>query len=311
VTQQNIKFGWCAPGHAGGDDDNTAFADQIISVIECVKGGFDSIWVSDHFHPASGGNDEAGVLECMTTLSYLAGAFPQLDFGNAVLCQSFRNPALLAKMGATLQMLTHGRFILGIGAGWKEDEYLAYGYDFPKASVRIAQLNEAVQIVRKMWTETPASFEGQYYHIQDAYCEPKPRPRPPIMIGGGGEKLTLRVVARLADWWNLVFVDINTYAHKLSVLRSHCESVGRSCEEIVKVLGQAVVIAETEAEAKRIAKASRWKPIVGTPAQIVDQLQPFIELGVEYFILAFRDFPNPRGSILFAEEVIPQLRQGG
>jgi alkanesulfonate monooxygenase SsuD/methylene tetrahydromethanopterin reductase-like flavin-dependent oxidoreductase (luciferase family) len=207
-------------------------------------------------------------------------------------------------------MLTHGRFILGIGAGWKEDEYLAYGYDFPKASVRIAQLNEAVQIVRKMWTETPASFEGQYYHIRDAYCEPKPSPCPPIMIGGGGEQLTLRVVAKLADWWNLVTRDIDTYAHKLAILRDHCESVGRRCEEIVKVLGSFVAIAETETEAKRIAEASRLEPILGTPAQIVDQLQPFIELGVEYFILVFMDYPDPRGSILFAEEVIPQLRQG-
>ena len=309
MTQRTIKFGWMPRGNASGEDDNRAFVDQIISGIECVKGGFDSIWVSDHFHPPMGGaNNELGVLECMTTISYLGGAFPQLDFGSIVLGQSYRNPALLAKMGATLQMLTHGRFILGIGAGWKEDEYLAYDYDFPKASVRIAQLSEAVQIVRKMWTETPANFEGQYYHIRGAYCEPKPSPRPPIMIGGGGEQLTLRVVAELADWWNLITADIDTYAHKLAVLRAHCESVGRKPEEIVKVLGHFAAIAETEAEAKRIPGPSQG--FVGTPAQIVEQLQPFVELGVEYFILSFRDYPNPRGSILFAEEVIPQLRQG-
>ncbi len=279
--------------------------------LEAIRGKFDSVWVPDHFHPPiEGSSNEVDVLECMTTIAYLAGIFPDFDFGSIVLGQSYRNPALLAKMGATLQSLTGGRFILGIGAGWKEDEYLAYRYDFPKASVRIAQLEETVQIIQKMWTETPASFEGTYYHIRDAYCEPKPTPRPPIMIGGGGEQLTLRVVAKWADWWNYISGDQDTYAHKLAILRTHCENVGRNYDEIVKTWAQVVVLTETEAEAERIAVDSPMA-MVGTPPQIVEQLQPFVEMGIEHFMFLFGDFPDTTGLSMFSEEVIPKLRQGG
>lgn len=315
---REIRFGWAVPYQVSGwnvqdiatigDNENNIFVEQIITGLEQVPSGFDSIWISDHFHPPMGGGNQLGVLEAMTTITYLAAAFPQFDFGSIVLCQSFRNPALLAKIGATLQLLTDGRFIMGIGAGWKEDEYVAYGYNYPKTSVRIAQLEEAVQIVRKMWTETPASFEGKHYHIRDAYCEPKPTSRPPIMIGGHGEQLTLRVVAKYADWCNFNFVDADTYAHKLTVLQRHCESVGRNYDEIVRTWSQMVALGETEAEAKRIAE-NMPRAMTGTPAQIVEQIQPFIELGVEHFIFWFMDFPKPTGSILFAEEVIPQLRQ--
>lgn len=306
-----IKFGWVATNQAVDDSPSSDLVSQITTGLEQIQAGFDSVWVADHFHPAVGKVNDRDVLECMTTISYLAGAFPHIDFGSIVLCQSYRNPALLAKMAATLQLLTGGRFILGLGAGWKEDEYLAYGYDFPKVPVRIAQLEEAVQIIHKMWTDSPANFEGKYYHIRDAYCEPRPNPSPPIMIGGGGEQLTLRVVAKVADWWN-GGGNAETCAHKLSVLRAHCERVGRNYQEIVTTWWLPVAIAKTEAEAKRIAETSPFFfVIVGTPAQVVEQLQPFIELGVEYFLLYFLDFPSTTGSILlFAEEVIPQLDPG-
>src|SRR5690606_28843744 len=246
-----------------------------------------------------------------TTTAYLARAFPNLYFGNMVLGQSYRNPALLAKMAATLQALTGGKVILAIGAGWMESEYHAYGYDFPRASVRIAQLEEAVQIIRLMWTEKRATFEGKHYQVRGALCEPKPNPVPPIMIGGNGEQLTLRVVARHADWWNGTGLNAGGMARKLDVLRSHCDREGREYDGIVKTFTGIISIAETEGEAKRIAQASPRRDrmnFVGTPAQVIEQMQPYVDLGVSYFMLDFSDFPDPAGARLFASEVMPAFR---
>ena len=306
------KFGWRAPAFPVDGSQDAAFVKQIMETLRAVEDKFDSAWVADHFIPwAAFEDDTTATLECLSSICYLAGAFPKLDFGSIVLCQSYRNPALLAKMAATLQLLSGGRFLLGIGAGWKDDEYAAYGYEFPRAAVRIKQLEESVQIIDKMWTSTPASFEGEYYRIQDAYCEPKPDPRPPIMIGGGGEKLTLRVVAKYADWWNIPGGSVEQYAHKLSVLRSHCEAVGREYDDIVKTWGTEVVsVAASQAEAQRKAEASPYyggTGLIGTPQQVVEQLGAFTDLGCEYFIVRFADFPSLESAQLFAEEVIPAI----
>jgi len=217
-------------------------------------------------------------------------------------------------MGATLQLLTGGRFILGIGAGWKEDEYIAYGYEFPSAKVRIEQLEEGVQIIRKMWTEAKATFEGKYYKIRNAICSPRPKPIPPIMIGGGGEKLTLKVVAKHADWWNLPNVSVETFKHKLKVLENHCEKIGRNPDEIKKTLGNIVAIAETRGEARRIATESPFAQmgnlenfIIGDPEAVAEKISKYVDLGVEHFILRFLDFPETNGAELFAEKVAPEF----
>ncbi len=308
-----IKFGWRVPAFPADDSRGTQFAAQIAQTLARIQGKFSSAWIADHFIPwADFVADDVDTLECLTSIAYLAGAFPQLDFGSIVLCQSYRNPALLAKMGATLQLLTNGRFILGIGAGWKDDEYLAYNYPFPTAPARIAQLSEAVQIIRQMWTAAPASFSGDHYQIKDAYCSPQPSPRPPIMIGGGGEKLTLRVVAQYADWWNIPGGSVENYAHKLEILRGHCDAVGRNHDEIVKTWsGETVAIAETDAEARRIAAESPFgagQRFTGTPDKIAAELRRFTDLGVEHFILRFADFPSTAGVGLFADQVVPQFK---
>ena len=307
-----IKFGWHMPSFPDDNSRRTTFSDQILNTLDRIQGQFDSAWADDHFHPwADFQPSNTDALECFTTISFLAGVFPDIEFGSLVACQSYRNPALLAKMAATLQLFTKGRFVLGLGAGWMEEEYLAYNYEFPKASVRIGQLNETVQIIRKMWSEAPASFQGRYFRIKDAYCEPKPDPLPPIMIGGSGEKLTLRVVAQYADWWNLGGGNVEICAHKLEVLRSHCEAVGRDYDEIVKTwAAELIAIAETESEARHLASNSPFNgnnSIIGTPSQVAEQLRPFIDLGIEYFILRFADFPNTAGIELFSEAVIPHL----
>jgi alkanesulfonate monooxygenase SsuD/methylene tetrahydromethanopterin reductase-like flavin-dependent oxidoreductase (luciferase family) len=306
-----LKFGWHMPSFPVDGSSGPAFIDQIRHTLDRIQPHFDSVWVDDHLMPwAEWQSNDTPYLECLTSIAYFAAAYPGLKFGATVLCQSYRNPGLLAKMAANLQLLTRGRFLFGIGAGWMEEEYQAYNFDFLKASVRIAQLEEAVQIVRKLWTESPASFEGSYYRIRNAYCEPRPDPVPPLLIGGGGERLTLRVVARYADWWNISGGSYDNYAHKLNVLRQHCAAVGRDYDEIVKTwTAEAVAVAETEAEAQRIAAASPYNddPITGTPDQVAEQFQAFVDLGVRYLIVRLLDFPNTQGIELFAREVMPRL----
>jgi len=308
----HIQYGIRVPAFPVNGSQGQTFTAEIAATLTAASGKFHSAWVADHFIPWAAWQDaETDTLECLSSLCYLAGAFPQLHFGTIVLCQSYRNPALLAKMGATLQLLSGGRFIFGIGAGWKVDEYQAYGYDFPKPAVRIRQLEETVEIVKRMWTETPASFEGKYYRIENALCEPKPNPRPPVMIGGGGEQLTLRVVAKHADWWNIPGGDVARYAQKLDVLRGHCDAVGRDFDSIRKTwAGETISVAHNRADAQRYADASPFAKgggMVGTPEEVADQLRAFTALGVDYFILRFTDFPGVDGPLLFAEEVMPLL----
>ena len=267
--------------------------------------------MDDHVLPGSSWvSNETPYLECLTTIAHLATAHPTLKFGASVLCQSYRNPALLAKMTANLQLLTGGRFLFGIGAGWMEEEYRAYNFPYPSASARVDQMEETIQIVKRMWTESPASFEGTYYRIENAYCAPRPNPVPPIMIGGGGEQKTLRVVARHANWWNYPGGTVENYARKLDVLRRHCDAEGRNYDDIVKTWSpEAIAIASTEAEARQIADASLYKKdvIIGTPAQVAEELQAFIDLGVERLIVRLVDFPDMTGVEMFAREVIPLL----
>ena len=308
----DIKFGWNVPTSSPEYITGPEHVDRIINALGDVHEHFDSCWVYDHFHaPPFFDAPDYPRLEAWTTTAYLARAFPGLYFGNMVLGQSYRNPALLAKMAATLQHLTNGKLVLAIGAGWMETEYDAYGFNFPKASVRIGQLEDAVQIMRKMWTEKPATFEGKHYQIKDAYCEPKPDPVPPIMIGGNGEKLTLKVVARHADWWNGVGLNPEQMTHKLSVLRSHCENAGRDYDEIVKTAMIIISIAETEEEANRIAEASprtAMMNLLGTPAQVTEQLQAYVDLGLTHFMMDFSDFPSSAGAQLFVDEVMPNFK---
>jgi alkanesulfonate monooxygenase SsuD/methylene tetrahydromethanopterin reductase-like flavin-dependent oxidoreductase (luciferase family) len=317
----NLKFMWRMPAYPTDGSCGSAFVHQIRMALDYIEGKFDGAFLDDHFLPFTavdhpGGRDhlpkDADTLECLTSIAYFAAAYPKLIFGPIVLSQSYRNPALVAKMGANLQQLTNGRFVMGLGAGWYEADYEAYGYDFPqKPAVRLAQLEEAIQVIYKMWKEAPATFEGKYYRIKNAYCEPSPDPVPPLLIGGGGEKLALRLVAKYADWWNYCDT-VEVYAHKLDVLREHCAAVGRDFNEIVKTWdGLQMTIAETEAEAWQIYEKSLFKrqgAVVGTPEQVAQQLKAFVDVGVTVFFLRFDDFPGLNGIKLFTEEVMPRLK---
>jgi alkanesulfonate monooxygenase SsuD/methylene tetrahydromethanopterin reductase-like flavin-dependent oxidoreductase (luciferase family) len=307
-----VEFGWRLPDFPTDGSDSRAFLTQMTETLDRIHGRFDAAWVADHVIPwASWQSPETPAIECWTTLTFLAARYPELTWGTIVLCQSNRNPALLAKMAANFCALLPGKFVFGIGAGWKEDEYRSYNWEFPKPSVRIAQMEETVEIAKLLWREDNATYEGKYYQIHNAYLDPKPDPIPPILIGGSGEQLTLRVVAKHADWWNGGGTR-ETYAHKLDVLRGHCAAVGRDFDTIKRTVGvDAVAIADSEPEARRMAEASPFfsgAGLIGTPEQIVEQIQQWTALGVSHFHLRFADFPRTDGIRRFMDEVMPKFR---
>lgn len=281
-------------------------------VRECEAKGYHSAWTQDHFFGRRG-----ALLECWTTLSALASATSRIRLGPLVACNSYRLPALVAKMAATFDVISKGRLEFGIGAGWKEDEYVAYGLPFPKPSTRIAQLREGVEIIRKMWTEDAPSYQGRHYTLREAICRPKPvqTPHPPIWIGGSGEQLLLRVVAELADGCNFPG-SVEEYARKLGVMRKHCDRVGRDIREIRASLTTDLVIVE-DSEALE-EKITRFKPasishddyvarnIVGTPEECRSRIRAYQDVGVTYFMLSLRTFKNDIG--LFADQVMREFQ---
>jgi alkanesulfonate monooxygenase SsuD/methylene tetrahydromethanopterin reductase-like flavin-dependent oxidoreductase (luciferase family) len=272
-----------------------------------VVAPFDSLWMPDHVQ-----YNGHKVAEGWTLLVWALARYPDKLVGHEVLCNSFRNPAHTAKMVATAQALSGGRAILGIGAGWNDEEYLAYGWPLPSMRVRIAQLAEAIQLIRRMWTDVPATYEGEHYRIANARCEPRPEPIPPVMVGGHGEKYLLRVVAEHADWWNYGFRDLALYAHKQEVLKAHCRDAHRDYDRIVQVLRVGILIAETEREVERLKNAPGVRPmpdirLAGTPEQVTETLQAIVKQGATRLTVNFADAPRPDGTRLFAEKVLPEL----
>src|SRR5262245_4424211 len=211
--------------------------------------GFASAWLVDHFHTVPQPTQEV-TFECWTTTAALARDTKRVRVGQMVSCNSYRNPALLAKMASTVDVLSHGRLNFGIGDGWYEHEYRAFGYEYPEAPERLRQLREAVQVILAMWTQEEAVFEGKYYQVRGAINQPKgvQKPHIPLLIGGSGEKVTLKLVAQYGDACN-VSGDLATLKHKFDVIRQHCEAVGRDYESIHRTAGTGCAIADTEEEA--------------------------------------------------------------
>jgi alkanesulfonate monooxygenase SsuD/methylene tetrahydromethanopterin reductase-like flavin-dependent oxidoreductase (luciferase family) len=260
-------------------------------------------WFVDHFQFA-----ERPYLECLALLAHSAGRCPGVRVGTLVLGQGYRNPALVAKVAATLQVLTGGKFVLGIGAGWKEDEYRAYGWPFPSTATRLDELDEAIRIVKLRWTEAPATFSGRHYRVADAICEPRPSPPPILMVGGGGEKRTLRLAAEHADWWNVDYSTPETYAHKLDVLRGHCEAIGRDPATIVPTAFCLMSVSHDQSRVVRTPPMN-YPPtahiLSGGPAEVIEKVGAFARLGVEHMQLMFLDYPGGDGIDVFVEDVMP------
>ncbi|MFM2072102.1 MAG: hypothetical protein RLZZ623_2365 [Actinomycetota bacterium] len=279
--------------------------------------GYDSIWVYDHFHNVPRPAHEA-VFECWTTIAAISQRTSRVRLGQMVGCNSYRNPGVLAKITSTVDIISGGRLDWGIGAGWYENEYKGYGFEFPKPKDRIGMLNETVEIVRSMWTQGETDYDGKYYKLSRANCDPKPlqSPHPPIWIGGGGEQLTLRVVAKYADYSNFGGQP-DEWARKREILKGHCAAVGRDEETIGKTWSPEVFIRETEAEIVAAGTQSLWAEpfdkwragnLVGTPEQVCEKVQRYVDLGCSGFIPWCSDYPSTQTMDLFAEHVMPNFR---
>ena len=279
--------------------------------------GFDSVWVYDHFHNVPAPAHEA-VFECWTTIAAISQRTSRIRLGQMVGCNSYRNPGLLAKITSTVDVISGGRLDWGIGAGWYENEYRGYGYDFKKPSDRIGMLRETVEIVKSMWTNAETTYDGKYYKLERANCDPKPlqKPTPPVWIGGGGEKVTLRVVAEHADVSNFAS-SLEEFVHKREVLKGHCRDIGRDEATIRKTISSEVFIRETEKEILEAGTRSLWgepletwrsKALVGTPEQVSEKIQKYLDAGCTGFVPWCPDYPNTETLELFARHVMPNFR---
>jgi alkanesulfonate monooxygenase SsuD/methylene tetrahydromethanopterin reductase-like flavin-dependent oxidoreductase (luciferase family) len=298
-----IQFGLVIPSEIMHPSTSHRYMEDLYALLNAVKGAYDSVWCIDHLQ--SGRND---LLEGWTALTYLSALYPEFRWGHSVLCQSFRNPALVAKMVATLQFMSSGRCILGMGAGWDEVECRAYGYAFPTASTRVEELDEALHIIKSMWTQERTTFAGQHYHVEQAWCQPKLDPLPTIMIGAFKPKM-LRLAARHADWWNVSSTSVTDYRKLVQDFERACELEKRDPKTVRRTWCGGCACAPTTQALSAITnpQLDMGEDFIGTPHQMIEQMQPFIELGVDHFMLDCSGFPNVTTVMTMVEEVIPAL----
>ncbi len=297
------RFGLQIPNFTfPGVADGELFARIAQIAVTAEESGFDSVWVMDHFYQIPGvGPRTDPMLEAYTLLGAIAARTERVSLGAMVTGVTYRNPAYLAKVVTTLDLVSAGRAILGIGAAWNDDEHAGYGFGFPPVAERMERLEEALLICRAMFSEDAPSFTGRHYSIAGALNYPRPiRPRGiPILIGGGGEQKTLKLVAKYADACNF-FGDVATIRHKLDVLKRHCDAVGRDPAEITKTRLGGLAIAETNAEAERKASATaqargmdparmREYLVVGDPDSVSEQLARYLDAGLDGMIFNMFD----------------------
>jgi F420-dependent oxidoreductase-like protein len=308
-----MKFGVHNPSWVYGPDPAEAFEGVKEKAQWAENHGFVWFSVMDHLIQIGGvGAPTEPFMEGWTVLSALAAVTNRIRLATLATSVAFRNPAHLAKIAANVDQVSHGRLTLGIGAGWNEAEYKQYGWEFPpRPATRIRQMEEAVRLILQMWTETRTTFHGRYFHVEDAILEPKPvqKPRPPVMIAGGGEQLTLRAVARLADSCNLGG-DLATVSHKLAMLRRHCEAAQRDYDAIEKTHNYSWLLARDDAAvaARREFLSARGplRGFVGTVAQAIDLIGQYRDAGVQLSINS--DYRNDRETLeLMAAEVVPHF----
>jgi alkanesulfonate monooxygenase SsuD/methylene tetrahydromethanopterin reductase-like flavin-dependent oxidoreductase (luciferase family) len=308
MNETPVSFGWVTTptqsvqGMSAEQAATTAAAlvGANRAFVEALPPAFTRLWFEDHFQ---WGADPT--LEALTTATFFAALYPRFHIGTLVLGLRYRSPALLAKMAANIHLLSGGRLILGLGAGWKQDEHEAYGFGYPRVGARIEQLEEAVQLIETMLTQSPATFTGSHYAIRDAYCEPRPATPIPIMIGGNGEK-TLRVAAAHAALWNASFLTLEALAEKKEVLARHCRDLGRDPREVQITYFSEIDLSGGPSRAPR----PEVHFLEGGVAQATAEMQAFIDLGVRHFMLRFSDYPSTQGLQCFVDEVLPRLQQG-
>ena len=264
---------------------------QERNILPTALQHFDSLWIADHFYGFDKKTDP--FMEAWTTLTWLAAKFPNVLLCHHVLGQGYRNPALTAKMAATLQMLSGNRFILGIGAGWRDDEYKAYGYEFPRPAVRFAELEELIHICRLMWTQDAPTFTGKHFQITEAAAPPKPEIVPPVCIGAYGEQIGLPMVGRLADMWNASTLGkVDRWLVKRDIVRASAEKSGRNPSDVQISLTVEKPLPNTDEESEILRS----------------ELQTMADHGVEHFVM---DFGHPQSTepvIRFVEQVMQPMK---
>ena len=291
TSSHKLQFGWLSPviGNRWSDFQPIVMF-QEKHILPTALQHFDSLWIADHFYGFDSPTDP--FMEAWTTLTWLAAKFPKVLLCHHVLGQGYRNPALTAKMAATLQVLSGNRFMLGIGAGWREDEYLAYGYEFPRTAERFAQLEDLIHICRKMWTEDSPSFKGKHFSIENAAAPPRPSVIPPICIGAYGEQIGLPLVGRLADMWNSsVQGNEAQWIKKRDIMQASAEKSGRDPLSIEISITIERSLPNNDAES----------------LQFVEDLTRLRELGASHFVM---DFGHPQSTepvLRFIEQVMHKV----
>ena len=307
ATSRQIEFGYNPPSGDRGRETirPQEYMSDLKSALDLATQGFKSIWVADHLNYATEWR-----LECWTLLTWIAARYPDVGLSTLVMSNTFRHPAVMAKMGATLQELSGGRFALGYGAGWHEGEHSAFGLDLFRPGERIDRMEEAILVIKALWSDAPADFSGRYYSLNNTHAEPLPNPMPPIMIGGAGERKTLRVVAKHADWWNDVARPVPELQHKLNVLKKHCDETGRDFHSIRKSISIGTFIDRKHSRALERAATRRSSDsvvVAGDPVSVREQYAQLRELGFDMVMTYFNDFQDLTEMKLFVDEVIPSF----
>ena len=300
-------------------------------IITAVAGtiedlGYESLWVYDHFHTLQEPTQEV-TYEAWTMMAALASVTTKVRLGQMCTCNTYRQPSYLAKVASSIDVISGGRVEMGIGAGWYEHEHDGYGYPFLPPGGRLGMLREGVEIMKAMWTEDEVNYEGKYYNLKGAICQPKPLQQPhiPFWIAGGGEKVTLKIAAKYASYSNFG-VTLENFVRKSEILAEHCTDVGTEFDNIVRSANFNILCAETEAEVeekkawlkatispyiseeKAVRYTSQFDSMSGTPEQIIERLKDWEAAGMTYAIANFPDAAyDDTGLRLFAEKVIPEF----
>ncbi len=286
--------------------------------------GFESLWRSDHFFSFFGGTRNIDSLDTLVAHTYTAAASSRIKFGPLVLSMTFRHPAILARMAAAIDQLSNGRFILGVGAGWNVTEHEAYGIKLPPVKERMDNLEESIQVIKALFENDSATFEGKIYTLKDAPMNPKPAQKPmSLLIGGGGEQRTLRMVARYATEWNVpIMGGLEAYKKKVEVLEKHCETAKRDPKEIAHSVMTGYISGANQDEVDRKVQAAienappqfrrpgggpPMTALWGTPSQIVEQIKELEDAGISRIMLQYRTPPSRADLQFVAEEILPKV----
>lgn len=324
MTDQRLRWGafvpqgWKLEYTGVGAADAWHQSRRIALLAEEI--GYDHLWVYDHVETVPRREPEV-CFEAWMMMAALAEVTSTARLGQMVTCVGYRNAGLLAKQAATVDVVSGGRLILGLGAGWFHEEYASYGYEYPGDRERLAILEETAEAVRRLWTEPSVTFDGQHVHLAGALCDPKPlQDLPPVWIGGGGEKVTLRIAAQHADATNWQ-VGLAEFTHKSTVLKQHCDAIGRDFDAITRTHAPDCLLFDSDADLRRWLDSPGgghlWAEedhdtyvrdnFVGTSEVVAEKVQGFVDAGCREFVLWFRDYPGVESLERFMADVVPRI----